>query len=196
MPRYSDALTLREARRQYFDENGFGDGGYDKEWVLVRLRPLPFAFPNTAQRVRSVRLHDLHHVATGYGTDMTGESEIGAWEIASSCRDHYAAWLLNLYAIAIGLFVAPRAIWRAFLRGRRSANLYGREFHGELLEERVGALRARLRLAGDTAPASLADAAAFAGWVAAGLAALVVTALLALSPLLAIAAALWRFSGN
>src|SRR6185369_8652618 len=118
--RYADSLTLLEARRQYFDANGFGEGGYDAKWVSVKIGPVPFAFPNTPQRVRSVRLHDLHHVVTDYDTDMTGEAEIGAWEIASNCRDHWAAWLLNLFALGMGLFISPARMWRAFVRGRRS----------------------------------------------------------------------------
>jgi ubiquinone biosynthesis protein Coq4 len=39
-----------------------------------------------------VRLHDLHHLVTGYPTDWKGELEISAWEIAGSCRGYVAAW--------------------------------------------------------------------------------------------------------
>ncbi len=28
-----------------------------------------------------IPFNDLHHVATGYGTDVLGEAEIGAWEL-------------------------------------------------------------------------------------------------------------------
>src|SRR5689334_975997 len=80
MALYDDALTMRAARRLYFDANGFGEGGYDAKWVTVKMGPIPFAFPNSPERVRSVRLHDLHHVVTDYATDWTGEAEIGAWE--------------------------------------------------------------------------------------------------------------------
>ena len=77
---YDDALSLREARATYFRDNAFGDdGGYGKKWVHVQLGPLPFAFPNTPARVRAVKYHDLHHVVTGYPTDVVGEAEIGFW---------------------------------------------------------------------------------------------------------------------
>jgi NADPH:quinone reductase-like Zn-dependent oxidoreductase len=37
-----------------------------------------------------VKLHDIHHVLTGYDTTWRGKAEIGAWEIASGCGRHYA----------------------------------------------------------------------------------------------------------
>ncbi len=174
MPIYDDALKMRDARRLYFDANGFGEGGYDAKWVTVKMGPIPIAFPNSPQRVRSVRLHDLHHVVTDYATDWTGEAEIGAWEIASNCRDHYAAWVLNLLAMGIGLAIAPGAVWHAFVRGRQSGNLYEREFEEAMLEENVGAIRSRLRLAGATRPGGAGDAVAFAVWSLAAVASLAV----------------------
>ena len=58
---YDPDSTLRAARAVYFETNGFGvDGGYDKTWVPVRVGPAEFLIPNTKERVRSVRLHDLH----------------------------------------------------------------------------------------------------------------------------------------
>lgn len=172
MTRYDDALSLRAARERYFRDNGFApDGGYSDAWVKLQMGPLALRLPNTPQRVRSVRYHDLHHLATDYATDWTGEAEIAAWEIASGCADHHAAWLLNLWALAIGLGIAPRAVWRAFLRGRRSRNLYREPWSDALLEPRVGELRERLGLreAAAARPARLADRAAFAGWSAAAL---------------------------
>jgi ubiquinone biosynthesis protein Coq4 len=31
-------------------------------------------------------LHDLHHVATGFGTDMIGEGEVSVWETRRRLR--------------------------------------------------------------------------------------------------------------
>ena len=98
---YPEDLTMREARRRYFEANGFGtNGNYDDAWVDFKLGPLPFPFPNTAGRVKAVRYHDLHHVVTGYATDIAGEFEISAWEIAAGCKGFAAAWVLNLGGIA------------------------------------------------------------------------------------------------
>ena len=148
MASYEPALLVRDARVRYFAENGFGDGGYGDRFVVLRVAGVPVAaFPNTRQRVRSVRIHDVHHVLTGYDTSWTGEAEIAAWELASGCRDHWAAWLLNLAAAAIGVVIAPRAVWCAFARGRRSRNLYGQEWQDGILDRSVGELRRELGLA-------------------------------------------------
>jgi hypothetical protein len=176
----SDALgpTLRDARVDYFVRSGFpSDGGYGDRWVRLELGPLPIWFPNTSGRVRAVRFHDLHHVLTGYDTTWTGEAEIGAWEVASGCAHHYAAWVLNLWALGIGLLIAPGATFRAFVRGRHTRNLYRETFDEALLEERVAAARARLRL--DAAPPSpdLGDRLAFAAWGCLSIVAVAIAAL-------------------
>jgi hypothetical protein len=171
MADYDPASSLREARGRYFEANGFGtSGGYEMKWVPLAFGPLRFAIPNTPGRVRAVRYHDLHHVVTGYDTSWVGEAEIGAWEVASGCRDMIAAWVLNLYAMQIGLWIAPSAVWRAFVRGRHTGNLYGEPFTDSLLEESVAGMRRRLRLDVPSPAASASDGTSFAGWSALALA--------------------------
>jgi hypothetical protein len=162
-----ESPTLREARARWFAENGFdADGGYTKRWFRIESRPIPVYLPNLKARVDAVRLHDIHHIVTGYGTDWRGEAEIGAWEIASGCGRYWAAWVLNFGALAFGLIAAPRRTYRAFVRGRHSTNLYAGEFRESLLDERVDALRRRFGLAGPAENASTRDKLAFAGWSA------------------------------
>jgi hypothetical protein len=117
--------------------------------------------------VRAAKLHDLHHVATGYQTTWTGEAEIGAWEIASGCGRFVWAWLLNVGALAVGLVIAPRAVYRAFIRGRHTTNLYHLEsdFRDDLLQQSVGVLRGTLHLDGPVPSATTADRFAFGVWV-------------------------------
>jgi hypothetical protein len=141
---YPDHMTLREARARYFADNGFGEsGGYDEPWVDFKIGSVPMPFPNTKQRVRAVRYHDLHHVLTGYETDFVGELEISAWEIAAGCKSFAAAWVLNLGGIAAGVVRAPRRTFAAFVRGRRHRTLYGEDLD-RLLEETLGEARARV----------------------------------------------------
>src|SRR5688572_30034252 len=98
---YPENITMREARAMYFQANGFGaSGGYDDAWVDFKLGPIPLPFPNTKARIEAVRFHDLHHLLTGYDTDITGEFEISAWEIAAGCKRFPAAWALNLGGMA------------------------------------------------------------------------------------------------
>jgi hypothetical protein len=183
MPKYADSLTIRAARTQYFAENNFGDGGYTSTWVKVQAGPVPFYFLNTAARVRAVRFHDLHHVATDYDTTLAGEAEIGAWEIASGCADHYAAWHLNLQAMAIGLVIAPQAVYQAFMRGRYTKNLYREEFSEQLLAPTVGKLRQRLNLAASLPPPTSGDRIAFAGWVCLSVLSMFLTLAILLAPI-------------
>jgi hypothetical protein len=154
------ALTLAQARDEYFRANGFGpDGGYGDAWVDFKLGPIPMPFPNTPGRRRAVRFHDLHHVLTGYATDVRGEFEISAWEVGSGCAGYWTAWQLNLAGIVAGLIVCPRRTWRAFVRGRHSRNLYRDASYAELLERRVGDVRSELGLDETVAPADAVDAA-------------------------------------
>lgn len=188
-----DDTTLGEARTRYFVANGFAaDGGYGEKWVRLQMGPIALRIPNTPARVRSVRFHDLHHVLTGYRTHWTGEGEIAAWEIASGCADHHAAWLLNLWAMAIGLCIAPRPIARAFVRGRRTRNLYREPWNDSWLDTRVGELRQRLGLDGAAASersARSGERTSFLLWSAAALGvALATLAVLALPFLIAAAA--------
>jgi hypothetical protein len=156
---------MAAARQRYFTANGF-DGSYDERWVRLKAGPIPIVFPNAPGRVRAVKLHDLHHVATGYQTTWTGEGEIGAWEIAGGCAHFLWAWGLNFSALIIGVVIAPRAIFRAFVRGRHTRNLYrsGGEFEEAILTRTVGEVRRDLELDRPTPPPTASDVAAFALW--------------------------------
>jgi hypothetical protein len=140
---YEAGMTMREARDHYFAVNGFGPtGGYDDTWVDFKLGPIPFPFPNTPGRVRTVKFHDVHHILTGYDTDTVGEFEISAWEIGAGCKDFWTAWQINLGGMFAGLLVAPKRIYRAFMRGRRSSTVYGESYEA-LLASKVEDERAK-----------------------------------------------------
>jgi hypothetical protein len=188
MTSYESSLSLRDARTRYFRDNAFGDdGGYAKKWVKVQLGPLPLAFPNSDARVRAVRYHDLHHVVTGYPTTVLGEAEIGAGEIASGCAGFLAAWILNLYAMVLGFLAGhPGAVWRAFLRGRRTRNLYRIDYDEALLDASLAETRAQLGLDAPIArkTTTLEECVAFIGWSAIAIALAIATTALLWAPLI------------
>ncbi|MCA1818427.1 MAG: hypothetical protein LC746_18975, partial [Acidobacteria bacterium] len=167
-------MTLREARALHFERSGFGaDGGYGERWIKVKVWRVPVWLPNTEGRRKAVRLHDLHHVLTEYPTTWRGEAEISSWEIASGgLRRFWAGWVLDLLSVAQGLVVNPRGAFRAFLRGRRSRNLFGETFSDELLTRRVGEMRREMLLddegAGARLKATTDEVLAFAAWSLAG----------------------------
>ena len=192
--RFAPGLTLGEARARLFALGGLGeDGGYGDAWVVVRLWRVPLAFPNSEGRRQAVRFHDLHHVLTEYPTTWRGEFEIAAWEVASGLRRYWVGWLLDLLGFACGLVVFPRAVYRAFVRGRHSSNLYYDEWDESILRRRVGEVRRRLRLDEADARPDARDRAAFAFWAAASAVTYAAAGAVLLAPAAASLAVLWAY---
>lgn len=194
MQPYTPEMTLRDARALYFELNNFGaDGGYGDRWVKTKIGPIPYWIPNTNGRRQAVRYHDLHHILTGYKTTWRGEFEIGAWEVASGLCRQTAGRMLDLMSFAAGLSVNPREVYRAFMRGRQSSNLFPFEWGEELLGRTVGEVRAQLRLDERARPATLRDKISFVFWALIGIAAQFAVVSVVLSPLLvaAVVAAWW-----
>jgi hypothetical protein len=158
--------TMLAARAHYYEVNQFGaDGGDSLAWVPVKVLGITFQIPNTDGRRRAVRVHDLHHVLTGYSTDLAGEAEIGAWELASNCLSSAAATVLNTGAMAMGMLIAPRRTARAWARGRATRNLYANETVDHLLGREVDDMRADLGLDGPPPPVRARDLATLAAIV-------------------------------
>ncbi len=141
------AWTVREARDGYLAENHFSLEAYDAPRTEASFLGFAFSVPNTPRHRWAIKLHDLHHVATGYGTDVAGEAEVSAWELRRGLRHLglYVGSLVVLGTIA-GLARAPHRTVRAFLAsGRGRPSLFDDDVtYDELLALRVGELRARL----------------------------------------------------
>jgi len=166
--------SLRELRGQYYEKNGLPpDGGEAQRWVRATSGRIPLYFLNTAPRRRAVPYHDLHHVLTCYDTSSSGEAEISAWELAAGTRPHWIAALLDLAGMAVGLFIAPRRTFRAFVRGRRCSSLYGQPLSEALLASPAEPVRVRLGLDRATPSGRARDVLAFAALGLAGLVTLV-----------------------
>ncbi len=143
-PAYPDALTMREARDRFLTSNGFRIEDYSAPTYTVKFCRLPVRFPNTKAHQWATPLHDLHHILTGYRTDWVGEAEIAAWELRAGCKTLVAYWL-DASAAAIGLFISPARVWRAFLRAKGQRTLYCDPALRELVSRMtVGEVRARL----------------------------------------------------
>ena len=165
-------LTLREGRTAYFEENGLPpDGGYSDGWVVIKVGSVPvFAFPSTEDRKRDVPFHDLHHVLTGYGTNLIGEAEIGAWELGSDCTASPVAVLLNCQIFGFMLPRHPRRLFQAFVSGRRARNLYGSSCNDALLSRSVCEMREALGIDAPVGKPTPQDRHAFMRWSARSLA--------------------------
>ncbi len=184
---YDESATVGRARELYFAANDLDESGYSDPWVRLKLAGRTIImFPNSSARVRSVKLHDIHHVVADYDTSWTGEAEVAAWEIGGGCADHGVAWLLNMYALAIGAVIAPVRTLAAFARGRRSRTLYSGEFDPVLLAESLGQLRRRLELPPKALSPAAADLLLFGLWAPVSMVALVGTYALLWWPLVAL----------
>lgn len=167
MSSLAHAMTLRGARDRYLSESGLSTDTYTDHWVDIRLGPVPLRLPSTDSRKRVLPLHDLHHALTGYQADILGEAEIGAWELGSGLGRHTVGYVLDLLTLSWSPLVAPRRVWRAFVRGRHSGNFYRESLPLDpaVLEQDIDEVRQRLRLDRDAPTATLADRLAFAGWI-------------------------------
>lgn len=145
---YDQQLTVRAALAQLFKRFGFSDDAYTAKWFALYIGKRPIVYlPNIPSRVRVARFHDIHHVLTGYPANWRGEAEIGAWELATGCRTSFVAWFLNGGAVMVGMLLWPKAVWAAFLRGRRTkTNLYHDFQYDPLLDMEVVALRQAIGL--------------------------------------------------
>ena len=149
------AWSVEQARNAFLAENGFTLEAYEAPWTPAEIIGIRFKVPNTPRHRWAIRLHDLHHVALGYGTDLMGEAETAAWE----CRSGLGP--LGLYTGAIvlslallGLVLAPR---RTVWAWRRSQGLslfhVGKYRYAELLLLSVVELRSLVGIP----PAGLAE---------------------------------------
>jgi hypothetical protein len=148
-PNTGGGLTVETARDRYLDENQFSVESYTAPTFRLKLLGIPLRLPNTKARQRAIPLHDLHHVATGYGTDFVGEAEIGAWELVAGCNSS-VTYFLNAGAVMIGLLLAPLRVVRAARRARGTRTLYREPMpYRALLAMSVPELRDHLRLPED-----------------------------------------------
>jgi len=139
--------TVAEALARYHEANGFASDAMIAETIQVSLfGSPPVDLPNPKFQRHLLAKHDLHHVVTGYGTDLRGEAEMGAFELGAGSL-HWFVWANNLGALALGV-ACPIRTAKAFWRGLRARSLYlDRTPYEELLAMPLDELRARLRVA-------------------------------------------------
>lgn len=126
------------------EENGFTLEEYDALRTPASFLGVRFTVPNPPRHRWAIMLHDLHHVATGYGTNPAGEGQISAWECRRGLRP------LGLYVgsivvsgVLLGLVVAPIRTVRAWRASAHGASLFYNKDLGydELLGRSIGELR-------------------------------------------------------
>ena len=156
-----EPAPLRAARDRYLAENGFRVEEYDAPWTDASFFFIPIKIPNTPRHRTALRAHDLHHVATGYGTDIVGEAEISIFEwrrsgarlgVLPGC-DAYVSAIVTSLAL-FGAVFAPRRAWAAWRaaepsKAQTTQTLFHRHDDADyeaLLDADVETLRAELGL--------------------------------------------------
>ena len=140
------SMRVRDARDAYLAENGFTLGSYDEPTTEGSILGVKFRVPNPPAHQRGIRLHDLHHLATGFGTDHGGEAELSAWQVRRGLTGAGAyVSAIVLLNILLGLALAPRRTFAELrsLGGRGSLYSMGVDYDA-LLERTVGELREAL----------------------------------------------------
>lgn len=135
-------ITVRERRDQHLCESGYSVAGYRARLLVVRLGSLPLPFPNPGV----LHWHDLHHVATGFRTDLLGEAEISAYELRVRGRPAIITFLC-VSSILLALFFAPRRVLAAWRNSAGCRGLYeGTESYEALLDLPLLELRRMLSI--------------------------------------------------
>lgn len=141
-------FRVRDALEVYLRENGFTADAYDSPKTTGSFLGKKFAVPNPPSHRRGIRLHDLLHLATGFGTDHAGEGELSAWQARRGFRGMgaYVAAIVSANA-AFGLLSAPRRTLHAFKAAGDGPSLFNTTLDYEsLLERPLAELRAMLGL--------------------------------------------------
>ncbi len=144
-----ESMRVRDARDVYLAENGFTTEGYESATTSGSILGVKIRVPNPPAHQRAIRLHDLVHVATGYGTDHAGEGEISAWQAARGLRGTGAYVVaIILFNTTIGAISAPgRTLAAARTASRGEGSIFTAPLpYDALLELTVGELRALLSI--------------------------------------------------
>jgi hypothetical protein len=151
MSSYPPEQVIKVAMQTYFKTHDLGeDGGLNKTWGKIKVGRIYIPILNITARRKALVFHDIHHIVTGYAGDWKGEVSISAWEISSGCGKYWAAWGLDLGGMAVGLFIYTKSVFKAFIRGRRTKNLYRNTIsHEAALAMQINELKDKLLLLND-----------------------------------------------
>lgn len=138
--------SVSQALAAFLSENGFTTEHYNEPTFPVTVFGINWRIPNPDSHKVAIRFHDLHHVVTGFGTDLRGEAEISAWEIRRGVGAFPGFYVKGLViSIALfGLIHSPLKTVAAWRRAKSETPLLKicLQRYGEILDMNVGELRA------------------------------------------------------
>lgn len=118
-------MNVEDSLKLFYEKSGFDiENGDRPAFVDVFVGCLLIPLPNIETRRKYIKYHDLHHVINGYDATQVGEGEVSAWELGTGSLLHPILMFMNLIAISTALAVNPYRVFKAYLIGCRSKNLY------------------------------------------------------------------------
>jgi len=118
-------MDINQALKEFYKQSGFEpDTGKRPAFVEVFVGCLLIPLPNVETRRKYIKYHDLHHVINNYDATQVGEGEVSAWELGTGSLLHPILMFMNLIAISTALAVSPKRVFKAYLVGCKSRNLY------------------------------------------------------------------------
>ncbi len=144
--------NVRDARDRYLEENQLTTELYTQRWVRPPVGPWRPRLYNPKQRRWAIARHDLHHVATGYGTDIESEMEISAWEVGAGLGRLWIAWMICVPLFLVGLVRCRQRTLAAYRLGKRCRSLFAQpDAYDRWLGWSVRRLRSELGLTSEGA---------------------------------------------
>ena len=124
-------MTIEESLREFYrtnhlDERWMGIAIGEKRLKVWLMRLIPKSLRDW------LKVHDAHHLITGYNTDLAGEAEIAAWALPRNGLNFGAgSWILpfltaadSVIPILIGLILMPKRIINAWKKGKGEYSLH------------------------------------------------------------------------
>ena len=124
-------MTIEESLREFYRTNHL-----DERWMGIaigenRLKVWPMRLIPKSLR-DWLKVHDAHHLSTGYATDLAREAEIAAWALPRNGLNFGAgSWVLpfltaadSVIPILIGLILMPKRIINAWKKGKGEYSLH------------------------------------------------------------------------
>ena len=136
-------MTIEQSLQQFYVDNGLPkNGGEDKDFFELEMKPFTFKLPNPAFRKKVIHIHDIEHVLYNCDISWKGESFIAGWEIATGFWKVFPIGILSLYTMGIGLLRNPKEVFRGYKAGINTTGIIDLKMTKEqLLKFEVSALK-------------------------------------------------------